>query len=77
VSKITLFVKLFVSCTVSYNGLICSAVDMWAAGVLLLSILSGCYPFFKSPDDMTALAELMTIFGTKSIKEIAAKLSKH
>ncbi|KAF4525437.1 hypothetical protein B566_EDAN004180 [Ephemera danica] len=52
------------------------SVDMWAAGVLLLSILSGCYPFFKSPDDMTALAELMTVFGTKPMREIAAKLNR-
>jgi len=48
------------------------AVDMWAVGVILLSILSRSYPFFRAPDDMTALAELMTLFGTKKI-EAAAK----
>lgn len=51
-----------------------SAVDMWAVGVILLCILSGCYPFFRSPDDLTALAEIMTVFGTEKIKETAKRL---
>lgn len=47
---------------------------MWAVGVILLCILSGCYPFFRSPDDLTALAEIMTVFGTDKIKETAKRL---
>lgn len=51
---------------------------MWAVGVILLCILSGCYPFFRSPDDLTALAEIMTVFGTDKIKETAKRLgNKH
>lgn len=48
------------------------AVDMWAVGVTFLSLLSRSYPFFRAPDDLTALAELATVFGTKAIRETAA-----
>ena len=47
------------------------AVDMWAAGVIFLSILSGRYPFFRAPDDVTALAQIMSIMGTEETKEAA------
>lgn len=53
-----------------------TAVDMWAAGIILLCILSGCYPFFRSPDDLSALAEIMTVFGTESVKKLALKLGR-
>ncbi|XP_063242890.1 cell division cycle 7-related protein kinase-like isoform X2 [Bacillus rossius redtenbacheri] len=53
-----------------------TAVDMWGAGVILLCILSGCYPFFRAPDDLTALAEIMTIFGSEKIKQVARKLGR-
>ncbi|KAL1138645.1 hypothetical protein AAG570_008707 [Ranatra chinensis] len=52
-----------------------TAVDMWAVGVILLSILSGTHPFFRSPDDVTALAEMITMFGSDKIKNVAKKLS--
>jgi cell division control protein 7 len=53
-----------------------TAVDVWAAGVMFISILSGSYPFFRSPDDMTALAELVTLFGSKTISETAMRLGR-
>lgn len=53
-----------------------TAVDMWAAGVILISILSGCYPFFKGTDDMIALAEIMTVFGDDAIKRTAFALGR-
>ncbi|KAK7794315.1 hypothetical protein R5R35_007696 [Gryllus longicercus] len=53
-----------------------TAVDMWAAGVIMLCILSGCYPFFRSPDDITGLAEIMTVFGSNRIKEVAKSLGR-
>ncbi|XP_065346296.1 cell division cycle 7-related protein kinase-like [Cloeon dipterum] len=53
-----------------------TAVDIWAAGVCFLSILSGSYPFFRSPDDMTALSEIATLFGTKAITDVALKLDR-
>jgi cell division control protein 7 len=49
---------------------------MWAAGIILLCILSGCYPFFRSPDDLSALAEIMTVFGTESVKKLALNLGE-
>ncbi|EAY15220.1 CMGC family protein kinase [Trichomonas vaginalis G3] len=52
-----------------------SAIDMWSTGVVLLSMLSGRYPFFKSPDDLTSLCEVSTIIGTKRLHE-AAKLCR-
>lgn len=53
-----------------------AAVDMWAAGIILLCILSGCYPFFRSPDDLSALAEIMSVFGTEGIKKLAVRLGE-
>ena len=44
---------------------------MWAAGVILLSILSRRYPFFKAKDDMEALAQIITIFGSAKLKKMA------
>lgn len=53
-----------------------TAVDMWAAGVILLCILSRTYPFFRAPDDYTALAELVALFGTKKVQEAAGQYGK-
>lgn len=54
-----------------------TAVDMWAAGVIFLSILSGRYPFFRAPDDVTALAQIMSIMGTEETKEAAEANGKN
>ncbi|XP_024908402.1 cell division cycle 7-related protein kinase isoform X1 [Cynoglossus semilaevis] len=50
-----------------------TAIDMWSAGVILLSLLSGRYPFFKASDDLLALTQIMTIRGSKETIQ-AAKL---
>ena len=52
------------------------AVDMWAAGVILLSILSRRYPFFKAKDDMEALAQIITVFGSAKMKRMADSIGK-
>ncbi|XP_058799639.1 cell division cycle 7-related protein kinase-like [Phymastichus coffea] len=52
------------------------AIDIWACGVIMLSILSGTQPFFRSPDDMTALAEITTVFGSTAIQQCAKKIGK-
>lgn len=54
-----------------------SVVDIWAAGVMLLSILSRCYPFFKNLDDFHSLAEIITVFGDQRIKKTAVQLGRH
>ncbi|KAA0719019.1 Cell division cycle 7-related protein kinase [Triplophysa tibetana] len=53
-----------------------TAIDMWSAGVILLSLLSGRYPFFKASDDLIALAQIMTIRGSKETIEAANKFGK-
>ncbi|XP_050587683.1 cell division cycle 7-related protein kinase-like isoform X1 [Bombus affinis] len=52
------------------------AIDIWASGVMMLCILSGTQPFFLSPDDCTALAEITTIFGSNKMQQCARKLGK-
>lgn len=53
-----------------------TAIDLWAVGVILLSVLSRSYPFFRAPDDMTALAELTVLFGSGPVRELAKKLGR-
>ncbi|KAK4235554.1 kinase-like domain-containing protein [Achaetomium macrosporum] len=38
-------------------------IDIWSAGVILLTILSRRFPFFNSADDIEAMIEIATIFG--------------
>lgn len=53
-----------------------TGVDMWSVGVILLSLLSGRYPFFKAADDLSNLAEITTLLGTASVRRAAAKMGK-
>ncbi|XP_075155343.1 cdc7 kinase isoform X2 [Haematobia irritans] len=53
-----------------------TAVDVWASGVIFLSVLSSVYPFFKAPNDHVALAEMVTIFGDKAIRKTAFILDR-
>lgn len=53
-----------------------TVVDIWAAGVMFLSILSRCYPFFKNSDDFHSLAEIITVFGDQRIKKTATQLGR-
>ncbi|EDW52918.1 cell division cycle 7-related protein kinase [Drosophila sechellia] len=53
-----------------------TAVDVWAAGVIFLSIMSTVYPFFKAPNDFIALAEIVTIFGDQAIRKTAMALDR-
>lgn len=49
---------------------------MWSAGVIFLSLLSGRYPFYKASDDLTALAQIMTIRGSKETIQAAKTFGK-
>nr|XP_004653732.2 cell division cycle 7-related protein kinase isoform X2 [Jaculus jaculus] len=53
-----------------------TAIDMWSAGVIFLSLLSGRYPFYKASDDLTALAQIMTIRGSRETIQAAKTLGK-
>ncbi|RXM27831.1 Cell division cycle 7-related protein kinase [Acipenser ruthenus] len=53
-----------------------TAIDMWSAGVIFLSLLSGRYPFFKASDDLIALAQIMTIRGSKETVRAAKTFGK-
>jgi cell division control protein 7 len=48
-----------------------TAIDIWSAGVILLTLLSRRFPFFHSADDIDALIEIATIFGKKRMRETA------
>lgn len=43
-------------------------VDIWSAGVILLTILAKRFPFFNSADDIDAVIELGTVFGRQRMK---------
>ncbi|KXJ89282.1 kinase-like domain-containing protein [Microdochium bolleyi] len=47
-------------------------IDIWSAGVILLTILCRRFPFFNSADDVEAMIEIATIFGTKRMKQAGA-----
>ncbi|XP_068808624.1 cell division cycle 7-related protein kinase isoform X4 [Struthio camelus] len=48
-----------------------TAIDMWSAGIVFLSLLSGRYPFYKASDDLTALAQIMTVRGSRETIQAA------
>ncbi|KAK8206217.1 kinase-like domain-containing protein [Phyllosticta capitalensis] len=48
-----------------------TSIDMWSAGVILLTLLSRRFPFFHSADDIDALLELTAIFGRNRMRETA------
>lgn len=53
-----------------------TAIDVWSAGVILLSLLSGRYPFFKAADDLIALSQIMTIRGSRETIQAAKTFGK-
>lgn len=53
-----------------------TAVDIWAAGVTMLCILSSRYPFFKAQNDMEALAQIVTLFGSRQCVDAACTIGK-
>jgi len=47
------------------------AVDIWSAGMILLCLLSGKYPFFKANDDFTAMMQIVTLMGSHECETAA------
>lgn len=54
-----------------------TAVDMWACGIILLSILSGRSNFFNAPDDLKNLMQLISLFGKEAVCQAATALGKN
>lgn len=48
-----------------------TAIDVWSAGVILLTLLARRFPFFHSADDIDAMLELTHIFGKKKMSQTA------
>ncbi|KAF3902002.1 PAK-2p27 [Arthrobotrys entomopaga] len=46
-------------------------IDIWSAGVILLTFLSKRFPFFNSPDDIDAVVEMATVFGRARMRSCA------
>ncbi len=46
-------------------------IDIWSAGVILLTLLASRFPFFHSADDVDAMIELATMFGKSKMKSTA------
>lgn len=42
----------------------------------MLCLLSGKYPFFRCGDDMTALAQIIVVFGKQRVMECTKHLGK-
>jgi cell division control protein 7 len=47
------------------------SIDIWSAGVILLTLLARRFPFFQSADDIDAVLEITNILGKKKIEETA------
>jgi cell division control protein 7 len=68
---------LYISTLIFIKALIWfKAVDVWSAGIILLSILSGCYPFFKAVDDNMAIMQLISLFGYEPVRKAAYKYGR-
>ncbi|KAL7413178.1 kinase-like domain-containing protein [Mrakia frigida] len=48
------------------------AIDIWSAGIILLSILTRKFPIFNSNDDTEALMEISAIFGKTKMDKCAS-----
>lgn len=53
------------------DHLVCSALDIWSAGTILLSFLSCKFPVFNANDDIEALMEIAAILGRKRVEKCA------
>lgn len=50
-----------------------TSLDIWSAGIILLTIMSKRFPFFHSTDDIDAVIELASIFGRRFMQRAALK----
>ncbi|KAK2956713.1 putative Cell division control protein 7 [Blattamonas nauphoetae] len=50
--------------------------DLWAVGVIALSLFTGRYPFFRSNDELDSLIEICLITGTDAMQKGAQVMGK-
>ncbi|KAG0305154.1 hypothetical protein BGZ98_004538 [Dissophora globulifera] len=53
------------------------ALDIWCVGVILLSFLTGRFPFFNSRDDVEGILEIAILFGSIEMKRAAAAFDRN
>ncbi|XP_064649511.1 cell division cycle 7-related protein kinase-like [Lineus longissimus] len=53
-----------------------TSVDIWSAGVIFLSLLTQRYPFFRANNDMTALAQIISVMGSGDVQKAALTYNK-
>ncbi|XP_059915646.1 cell division cycle 7-related protein kinase isoform X2 [Gadus macrocephalus] len=53
-----------------------TAIDVWSAGVILLSLLSNRYPFFKGSEDLVSLTQIMIVRGSRETVQAAKTFGK-
>jgi cell division control protein 7 len=53
-----------------------SKIDVWSAGVILLSFLTRRYPFFKAGDDVVSLCEIATVVGSDRLEPAALECQR-
>ena len=49
-------------------------IDIWSAGIILLSLLSKQHPFFSPVEDLSSLCEIISIFGSSKCTKVAKDL---
>ncbi|KAL0949211.1 hypothetical protein HGRIS_009290 [Hohenbuehelia grisea] len=52
------------------------AIDVWSAGIILLSFLTGKFPVLQSNDDIEALMEIAVIIGKRRMEKTATLHSR-
>ena len=48
-----------------------TAIDVWAAGMILLFFLTKKFPLFQANDDVEALMEIAVVIGRRKIEKVA------
>ncbi|KRZ73319.1 putative cell division control protein 7 -like protein 1, partial [Trichinella papuae] len=50
------------------------AVDIWAAGIVFITLLSRTYPFWVPENDLSAVGLMISLFGTRNVHNALANL---